>query len=90
MNNQKETQLSMAGNIVIPCGVTLEKLGYTIINDTLDNEEIWVAEKEGNKYLAYDPCQLLGLVRLVEIYGREWQVSDEQIDDFINRFYRDA
>ena len=83
-------RLSMAGNTMAPCCVTLEELGYTVSNDTSGDQETWKAEKDGLRFYAFDPCQLLGLVRLVEIRGQDWQVSDKQIGDFINRYDHDG
>ena len=74
---------------MVPCLITLEELGYTVTNKMSEGVELWIAEKEGDKYLAEDTCALLGLVKLVEVRGRNWRVSDEQIKDFFVRFYPD-
>jgi hypothetical protein len=38
----------MAANVLAPCTVTLEHLGYSVSNQILDMEEIWIAEKDEN------------------------------------------
>ena len=77
----------MASNIMVPCVVTLEELGYTVTNQILDEQETWVAKKDCEDFFANDPCQLLGLIKLIEIRGENWQASGEQIEDYFARFY---
>jgi len=82
-----EIRLSAAGNTMAPCYYALRELGYTVKNNRSGETETWYAEKEGQKLAAMDPCMLLGLAKLIEMRGRQWRVSDEQIDEFLNRFY---
>jgi hypothetical protein len=70
-----------------PCCFALEELGYTVSNEMVNGSEIWTAEKENQRLVAIDPCMLLGLVKLVEMRGENWRVSDEKIDGFLKRFY---
>nr|CAP48447.1 putative integron gene cassette protein [uncultured bacterium] len=87
VGNKTLIQIPAAGNTMAPCWVVLEELGYTVTTTYLNDNEIWVAEKEDMNLQADDPCTLLGLAKLVEIRGKNWRVSDSQIDDFVQRFY---
>lgn len=81
-------QISAAGNTMAPCWVALEQLGYTVFTKQAQDIELWVAEKEEERLLANDPCTLLGLVKLVEVRGANYQASDKQITEFLQRFYQ--
>ena len=70
-----------------PCCIALEDLGYAVSNKIVEGVEVWVAEKEGQKLSGSDPCEVLGLVKLIEMKGHAWQASDEQINDYTKRFY---
>lgn len=83
----KKIKLSIASNTIVPCIVTLEELGCTVENQTLGEQETWTAKKDGEDFFATDPCQLLGLIKLIEMRGVTWQASDEQIDEYFERFY---
>jgi hypothetical protein len=81
-------QITAAGNTMAPCWVTLEAMGYSVSNKVEGNEETWYAVKEGIRLTATEPCQLLGLAGLIEARGENWRVSDDQIDSFLNQFYK--
>ncbi len=80
-------QISAAGNTMAPCWTVLEGLGYTVTTRRTADAEIWIAQKENEELQANDPCTLLGLAKLVEVKGKNWQASDEQIAEFLQRFY---
>ena len=84
---EQEIRLATAGNTMAPCCITLENLGYTVANNMVGDEELWIAEKQGQRLSGRDPCEVLGLVKLIEVRGADWQVSDDQIADCLNRFY---
>ena len=77
-------QLSNAGNVVIPSIKVLLDLGYKITKDP--STDIFRAEKDGNVFTAEDPVALLGLVKLFELRGKNWRVSDKDLDDIGNRY----
>jgi hypothetical protein len=79
--------ISAAGNTMAPCCLVLEELGYVVSNKMVDDSEHWIAEKISQRFVATDPCTLLGLVKLVEIRGEDWRASDEEIADFLERIY---
>ena len=70
-----------------PCWSVLEGLGYTVTTRRTAGTELWIAQKAGEELQANDPCALLGLVKLVEVKGEDWQASDEQITEFLQQFY---
>lgn len=70
-----------------PCWIVLEELGYTVTTQRTGDAEIWVAQRREVKLQANDPCTLLGLAKLVEVKGKDWQASDEKIAEFLQRFY---
>ena len=70
-----------------PCWSVLEELGYTVTTRHTAGTEIWIAQKAGEELQAHDPCTLLGLAKLVEVKGECWQAPDEQITEFLQRFY---
>jgi hypothetical protein len=80
-------QISAAGNTMAPCWVALEELGYAISTVRVQDTEMWIAEKEGESLQGNDPCMLLGLAKLVELRGEDWQASDGQVEEFLQRFY---
>ncbi len=84
---KKEIRLTTAGNTMAPCCIVLEDLGYTVSNKMVGDEEMWVAEKERQRLSGRDPCEVLGLAKLIEVRGTNWQVSDNQIADYLKRFY---
>lgn len=83
----KYIKLSTASNTMAPCCIALEDLGYAVSNKMVGGTEDWVAEKEGQRLSGCDPCAVLGLAKLIEMNGHNWQVSDEQIGDYLKRFY---
>lgn len=44
---------------------------------------VWTASGRGNDYVAEDPLSLLGLVKLHEVRGDNWKVSDDEIDKYL-------
>ena len=73
-----------------PCWIVLEELGYTVTTQRARDAEIWIAQRQEEKLQANDPCTLLGLAKLVEVKGKDWQASDEKTAEFLQRFYRDG
>jgi hypothetical protein len=50
------------------------------------DREFWFAEQGDSRFVAEDPILLLGLVALYETRGENWRATDEQIEDFLNRY----
>jgi hypothetical protein len=67
--------LTAAGNTVIPAIKALLDLGYQV---RVDSRTV-IAQKDGNIFTADDPVMVLGLVKLYETRGDNWQVSDEEL-----------
>jgi hypothetical protein len=79
--------LSAAANTEIPAYELLLELGFEVVqlNSNTPNE-LWVATKNENRFSAGGLIELLGLVKLAECKGKNWQVSDERIESFLSKF----
>ncbi len=76
--------LFAAGNTVAPAIQTLRSLGYKV---TLSNgTPLLIAEKDGNLFVADDPVTVLGLIKMHEIRGDNWQASDEELEEVRREF----
>ncbi|MRW92021.1 hypothetical protein GJ699_18670 [Duganella sp. FT80W] len=76
------TQITAAGNTLAPALSILRKLGYTVTRET-SNERLYVAENSISVFRADDPLTLLGLVKIYEIRGIEWQPNDEEVNSLL-------
>jgi hypothetical protein len=74
-----KTLIASAGNVFPVALACLQALGYAVSNDG----GRWRAESERQVFLAEDPLLLLGLVKLLESRGADWQPSDSEVDAFI-------
>ncbi len=82
--------IAAAGNTAVPAYLLLRALGYSVDRIDHDNEERWIAKKGSLQLLADDPLELLGLCSLRSERGQHWQASDNEIDEFMARFYPPA
>lgn len=71
-------RLVAAGNTLAPALSILRKLGYTVTRET-SGERQYRAENETCIFSADDPLVLLGLVKIYEVRGADWQPSDEEV-----------
>lgn len=79
--------LSAASNTEISAYELLKKLGYYVERlHPNEPKELWVAISSEHRFSATGLVELLGLVKLAECKGENWQVSDEQLDLFLLRF----
>ena len=79
-------KLASAANVEPPAYFLLKELGYSIKVQLENGNELWIAQKDGNDFIGSGPLELLGLVKLFEARGGNWQVSDEQIDEFTQKY----
>ena len=77
------TNISQAGNTVVPAILALEAKGFTVEV----SESLVVARSDLGTFTADDPVAVLGLVALVETRGAEWRASDTEIDLALARFH---
>lgn len=75
-------RLVAAGNTLAPALSVLLKLGYTVTREA-SGEQQYRAEDETCIVSADDPLTLLGLVKLYEMRGVDWQPTDEEVQRFL-------
>ena len=85
-------KIASAANVEIPAILVLESMGLTVKSRVVnaDQEMIWEATGDGNEYVAEDPLSVLGLVKLIEVCGEDWSVSDVEIDKYMPMIEGDA
>lgn len=76
-------RIASASNTLAPAIVVLESLGFSI----KVKGKLLVAVRGEDEYVAEDPLLLLGLVKLIEVRGWKWGISDEKELDRIFRDY---
>ena len=76
--------ISPSGTTVIPAILALESLGFRVTFDAKSGD--CQATRGDEAYDGVDPVWVLGLVKLAEVRGRDWTVSDEEIDATLRRF----
>ena len=78
-------KIASAANVEIPAILVLESMGLTVQSQVVNAEQemIWEATGDGNKYIAEDPLSLLGLIKLIEVRGEDWPASDVEIENYI-------
>ncbi|HEX4997871.1 MAG TPA: hypothetical protein VFY29_06580 [Terriglobia bacterium] len=74
------------GNTVVPALLTLERLGFDVSVERSDDRQFVRATREQEAYVADDPIEVRGLVKLIEIRGWEWKAADNEIEEARRRF----
>lgn len=74
----------------VPAYLTLIELGYWVDRIDKDREDRWIAKKGTLQLMADCPLELLGLSLLRSERGPRWQASDNEIAEFLTRFYPSA
>ena len=75
--------LSATGNVAVPAIKLIEDLGFQL---TFKNGT-FTAQKGMDIFRADDPITLLGLIKLIEVRGENWHVTDIEIER-IGRDYK--
>jgi hypothetical protein len=83
-------RIAAAGNTETPAYLTLIELGYSVDRIDRDGQEHWIAKKGTLEFIADGPLELLGLSLLRSERGPHWQASDNEIGEFLKRFYPSA
>lgn len=82
--------LAAGGNVMVPALSALEELGYSVSSSRdFDGERTFIARREDHTFTAADPVALLGLVKLVEVRGWEWQATDTEIEEKLRQYRLD-
>jgi len=82
--------IAAAGNTEVPAYLTLIELGYSVERVDKDGEEHWIAKKGTLQLMADCPLELLGLSLVRSERGPSWQAGDDEIEEFLTRFYPSA
>jgi hypothetical protein len=82
--------IAVAGNTEVPAYLALVELGYSVDRVDKDGEGHWIAKKGTLQLMADCSLELLGLSLLRSERGPRWQASDDEIDEFLKRFYPSA
>lgn len=69
--------IAAAGNVLPAALAALNRLGYVVTADG----RFCKAENGHQSFLAEDVLSLLGLVKLQEVRGNEWQPTDTEVDN---------
>lgn len=75
------TVIASAGNLLPAALSSLRALGYTV--SIANNGRLCKAESAECTFMAEDPLQLLGIVKLHEARGNAWAPSDAEVEDYL-------
>jgi hypothetical protein len=89
-NEMEQERIAAAGNTEVPAYLTLIELGYSVDRSDRNGNEHWIAKKGTLELMANGPLELLGLSLLRSERGPRWQASDNEINEFLRRFYPPA
>jgi hypothetical protein len=89
-NEMAQENIAAAGDTAVPAYLTLIELGYSVDRVDKGGEEHWIAKKGSLQLIADCPLKLLGLSLVRSERGPRWQASDNEMDEFLTRFYPSA
>jgi hypothetical protein len=79
--------IASAANTEVPCYLALIELGFDVTKQQSGEREFWIAEKPDLEIVSEEGlCMLLGLAKLIEIRGSNWEATDAEIDQFLKHF----
>jgi len=78
--------ISTAGNTVVPAILALEELGFVISVEHVGGQDLFRAVRGDETYLADDPVGVLGLVKLVETRGWQWDAADPDLERVMRQY----
>ncbi len=82
-------KLVAAANNEIPAYEALLELGFEVSRSTtIADSEALIAKRDNSEFMANGLVELLGFVKLSEMKGENWRVTDESIDSFLKKFSR--
>ena len=85
--------ITAAGNTEVPAFLAINALGFHAERRFLDGDrerEFRVARNDQWQFSASSPLELLGLFAMRSQRGQSWKASDDEINDFLRRYYPDA
>jgi len=80
--------IANAGNTEVPCFLAIKSLGYEFSRTNPGKKnELWVAEKDGSKFVASNQLELLGLIYMRLLRGKDWKAEDKEIEKYLSSYY---
>ena len=73
--------IASAGNTLPAALACLRQLGYSV--SLVPGTELLRAERELEAFVAEDPLQLLGLVKLHQLRGASWRPTESEVEAFL-------
>lgn len=77
-------KLLNAGNVLIPAIKVMKDIGYRV--DFEEETALFSAHKDSNEFFAEDPVALLGLIKLFEVRGENWRISDKELNAIAHEY----
>jgi hypothetical protein len=78
--------ITAAGNTEVPAYLVLIDKGYDVSRRPLEDNDLWLAQKDQNSFSASSPIELLGLVAMAENRGVNWRATDQEIEAFLRKY----
>ena len=79
-------RIAAAGNTVVPALLTLEHLGFNVIVRDSPEVQTVIAVRGGEEYVADDPIEVLGLIKLIEVRTWNWVPADSEVDNTVHKY----
>ena len=81
-------KIAAAGNTEVPAYLSLVELGFEVSVDRNNKGvESWKAANTEAEIIGSSPLEILALVKLIECRGKDWKANDEEIEEFISKYY---
>lgn len=74
--------IATAGNVLAPALAALHALGYAV-SRVPESPSLLRAESAEVTLIAEDPLLLLGLAKLFELRGADWQASNAELETWL-------
>jgi len=84
-----KVRITASGYAEIPAYLTLVNKGYCVSlqkDIAILDRKVWIANRDGNEFIAEDLIELLGVVSMYESRGSNWRASDRQIEKYLEKY----
>ena len=88
---KKIETIANAGNTEVPCHLAIDSLGYKFSRShEKTDQELWIAENEEIRFVAANQLELLGLIYMRTIRGKNRKANDKKIDTYLATYYPES